>query len=135
MFGIENISAHNGWAISIIGITIVFTGLTTLSIIISQLHKALDFWENKRKFWPARNRHREAESFSPSEISLPPYTRESARQYKMIVDRLGEPFSLPQLLSDAQRCGLDHPHSTINELIRSEIIVPDGTGYYQWNLN
>ena len=45
MTGLEAISAHNGWSIAAVGITIVFTGLTMLCIILSQLYKVLDFWE------------------------------------------------------------------------------------------
>ncbi|MCF6246649.1 MAG: hypothetical protein L3J69_04730 [Desulfobacula sp.] len=49
MYGIEAINANNGWAISIVGITIVFSGLVTLSSVISQLHKVLAIWEDPSK--------------------------------------------------------------------------------------
>jgi hypothetical protein len=56
LYGLENISAHNGWAISLVGITIVFTGLTLLSLAIDQLHKILNIWENKDKYLNNQNR-------------------------------------------------------------------------------
>ena len=46
MYGLEAINTANGWAISVVGISIVFSGLVTLSIIISQLHRVLNIWEN-----------------------------------------------------------------------------------------
>jgi len=38
LYGIEAINANNGWAISAVGITIVFSGLVLLSFVIAQLH-------------------------------------------------------------------------------------------------
>ncbi len=137
MTGLEAISAHNGWNIAVVGVTIVFTGLTLLSIIISQLHKVLDLWENRGKFGgtcevppPGADQEKEIDL---SQLPLAPDIRESARHVRMLVDRLGEPFSLPRLLESAETCGLMRPHSTLNDLIGAEVIVPDGTGYYFWN--
>ncbi len=134
MLGFENISIHNGWSISLIGITIVFSGLAALSFVISQLHKILDLWENRQKHinsWSKRKKADEAAVSSIPEITFPPDMKESIRQYKILIDRLGEPFSLPELLSLAEKCGMEHPHSEVNKLIISEIIVPDGKGYYE----
>ena len=39
MFGLEAIAQNNGWTIAVTGAGIVFTGLATLSFVISQLHK------------------------------------------------------------------------------------------------
>ena len=45
LYGLDAISASNGWAISVVGISIVFTGLVSLSAVISQLHKLVDLFE------------------------------------------------------------------------------------------
>ena len=45
MYGLEAINANNGWAISVVGVTIVFTGLVMLSFVIAQLHKVLGIVE------------------------------------------------------------------------------------------
>ena len=50
MFGIENITNHNGWAMAAVGATIVFSGLVILSFVISQIHKILRFWDDREKF-------------------------------------------------------------------------------------
>lgn len=136
MYGLENISAHNGWAISLVGVSIVFIGLTLLSLSISQLHKILDIWETKEK----RTNNRDRTTVPLTEVKTKPLPSMSAneletiRQYKMIVDRIGHPFSLPKLLYLAKKIGLERPHSTINNLLVKKIIVSDGKGYFIWKL-
>lgn len=49
MIGIENITAHNGWAMAITGGIIVFAGLSLLSFAIAQLHKIILFIEKITK--------------------------------------------------------------------------------------
>jgi hypothetical protein len=134
LYGLENISAHNGWAISFVGITIVFTGLTLLSLTIAQLHKILDLWENKDKY--INNRNHKTLTSTPADVApksgMPAENLETIRQYKLIVDRLEQPFSLPKLLDIAVKIGLERPHSTINKLLVKKIIVSDGKGYFIW---
>jgi hypothetical protein len=134
LYGLENISAHNGWAISFVGITIVFTGLTLLSLSIAQLHKILNLWENKDKYINNRNHKTSTPAQTAPKPRIPSEDLETIRQYKMIVDRLEQPFSLPKLLDTAMKIGLDRPHSTINKLLEKKIIISDGTGYFIWTL-
>jgi hypothetical protein len=134
LYGLENISAHNGWAISFVGVTIVFTGLTLLCLTIAQLHKILDLWENKDKYINNRN-HKTLTSTPANAVrkpGMPVEELETIRQYKLIADRLEQPFSLPKLLDIAIKVGLDRPHSTINILLVKKIIVSDGKGYFIW---
>ena len=49
MFGIDNITNSNGWAMAVIGASTVFAGLAVLTFVISQVHKILELWENRRK--------------------------------------------------------------------------------------
>jgi len=49
LYGLEAISANNGWAMAITGPLIVMSGLTILSIIISQLHKIVAMFDKKSK--------------------------------------------------------------------------------------
>jgi hypothetical protein len=133
LYGLENISAHNGWAISLVGITIVFTGLILLSLAIDQLHKILNIWENKDKYLNNQNRKiLTSPTITATKPFIPVKDMETIRQYKLIVDRLEQPFSLPKLIDLAIKVGLDHPHSTINSLIIKKIIVSDGKGYFIW---
>jgi len=135
LFGLEAISAHNGWVISFLGITIVFTGLTVLSLFISQLHKALDLWDKKAIFLQRIKTHfLSSDTRSPivTERSPAEIHQEIIRQYKMLIDTLEEPFPLPKLLELAKNRGLYHPFAAINSLIQKGIIKPDGEGYFFW---
>ena len=135
MTGLEAIAANNGWAIAGLGICIVFTGLTLLSLIISQLHKVLALLEDPGRHLRELRERRKPDTPEPEEVCMviPSEIKESVRQYRMLVDRLGEPFSLPRLLFYAEGCGLDHPHASLNDLVQNGLIVPNGVGFYQWN--
>ena len=136
MYGLENISANNGWAITFVGITIVFTGLTLLCLSIGQLHKILGIWEKKDTSITNQDHKtstaKTANAFPKAVV--PVEDLETIAQYKLIVERLQQPFSLPKLLDIAVKIGLDRPHSTINTLLVKKIIVPDGKGYFIWTL-
>ena len=135
MKGFEAINFYNGWSISATGIFIVFTALCTLSFIISQLHKILIVWEKKdhyikkakKLFAPpkrtaTRHKIKAGETFN-----------ESARQFNLLIRSMKDPFSLPKLIMLAQKIDIAHPFSTVNELLSTKLIVPDGKGYYSWD--
>ncbi len=42
MFGIDNITNNNGWAMAVVGASTVFLRLVVLSFVISQIHKILE---------------------------------------------------------------------------------------------
>ena len=136
MFGFEAISANNGWQYALLGICIVFSGLVILSFVISQLHKLLSLWDNRAsvmKTLKARWKGPSSTAETETRIFEEPKTLSEARdQYRMIVDRIGEPFSLPKLLKLAEQSGLYRPHATINDLLQAGVILPDETGYYVW---
>lgn len=116
------------------GVSIVFIGLILLSLCISQLHKIIDFWENIGK---DQDTHRKKYITPPRESSafqtpVLDEDSETIRQYKVLVDRLEQPYSLPDLLEFAERVGLYNPHSTINYLLEKKIIIPDKNGYFIW---
>ena len=136
MFGFEAISTNNGWQYALLGICIVFSGLVILSFVISQLHKLLSLWDNRASVMKTL-KARWKEPSSPAETESRPFEEpkslsEAREQYRMIVDRMGEPFSLPKLLRLAEQSGLYRPHATINDLLQAGVILPDETGYYVW---
>lgn len=138
MYGLAAISESNGWAITWAGLFIVLFGMTTLSLLISQLHKVLYVWENKDniiKNYRARKQRQEEKAQAIEAIisNVTPDLKESARQFGILVESMDEHFSLPRLLESAQLLCLTRPHSTIVDLIQSDLIVPDGKGFYTWN--
>jgi hypothetical protein len=130
LYGIEAITASNGWSMALAGVIIVFSGLVVLSFTISQFHKVLNFLEGR----VSQPRPQGDEAAAGADPSPPSHLTESARQYKLISERIGEPFALPKLLELAELSALPHPHSTVNELIKAGLIIPDGKGYFLWKV-
>lgn len=143
MTGFEAILHHNGLAMAAVGITIVFTALVALSLIISQLHKLLLIWDDRGTYFE-KVRYMFS-SAKPIEAGSPQVDkeilgihyfddiRESSRQFRILIQAMGEPFSLPELIRIAQSFGIEHAHSTVSHLIVNNFIVPDGNGFYRWN--
>lgn len=134
MFGLEAIAANNGWAISGLGISIVFTGLVFLSFAVAQLKNILEFWEKRGEF---RQKFYELfqtktdEKLTP-DIKTSTNLEEAEFQMRLLTERLGEPFSLPKLVELSKHRGLSHPYSTINDLFQAKLIIPDGKGFFIW---
>ena len=140
MYGLEAINAHNGWAISVVGVTIVFSGLVVLSLVISQLHKVLALYENPRKIkdWFSRAKSLEATSEATSEtkvalLVLTQEQKEISKQFALLVSTLENHFSLPRLLDLARISGVKDCHSNLTILLKSAIIFPDNEGFFCWD--
>ena len=133
MTGIENISANNGWAMAVVGWSIVLTGLAVLSFTIAQLHKILGLWDDRKTMLAKlKNQgHKEKQPEMPV-IELSEDIQNAVRQLKLLTNLLGDPFPLPKLIDLAEKRGLAKPHSTISTLLTAKIIIPDGKGYYIW---
>lgn len=135
MKGIEAILHYDGFTMAVLGILTVFASLVVLAVIISQLHNVVKLWENKELYF---DKVRGVFS-APGEPEPMPEVRyfddinESARQFKLLINNMGEPFSLPELIQKAETVGIAHAHSTVSHLIVSNLIVPDKNGYYRLN--
>ncbi len=140
MYGIEAINANNGWAISVVGISIVFSGLVVLSFVISQLHKCLDLYENPQKIkkWFSREKQMGEEPDKQLEtgvdlLVLTQEQKEISKQFSLLVRNLEDHFSLPRLLDLARISGVKNFHSNLNILLKSAIIFPDNEGFFCWD--
>ncbi len=144
MYGLSAIGAANGWSMAILGISIVFAGLITLSILISQLHKVLDFWENwewingKSDRNTDRNTPGTAAENSDVQLCSHPYfcpteIDELTAVWEPLVNRLDTPFYLADLYELARKHNFPHPHLSINRLRSANILVPIGDRLFEWN--
>jgi len=139
LYGLEAINANNGWAISVVGVTIVFSGLVTLSLVISQLYRVLALWENSSKIktlFKAKQPKDQSEEFQEKEIiDQAVFTgsqKEGAKQFSLLIRIMEDHFSLPRLLHLAQISDLKNSHSNLNNLLKTNIIIPDGSGFFTW---
>ena len=133
MYGLDAISAANGWAMAIAGALIVMTGLSVLSFVISQLHKIAGWLEKgieKKSTDPERPA---AELPKPPPVLHPVFDIDEAREDLMpLAAELGEEFELKLLYEMAVANDLPHVHLSIRNLRESGVIVPSGEGLYRW---
>ncbi len=137
MYGLEAIDANNGWAISAVGVSIVFSGLVTLSMVISQLYKVIDLFENPQKIkdWFARKKEVDNSETTDDIPKITQEQKEIAKQYALLVRTMEDHFSLSRLMRLAMVSGLKNPHANLNLLLKSGIIKPDHKGLFTWDPN
>ena len=129
MYGLEAISANNGWAMAITGPLIVMSGLSILAIIISQLHKVAALFDKKKM--PAAETSASKEISAP--IRLPEDISETARIYQPLIDELKQPFELVNLYQIAEQHDFPHPTLTVSRFREAGILTNDGQGLFTWN--
>jgi len=138
LFGIQNITSNNGWAMAAVGASIVFSGLIVLSFVISQIHKVLKLWDDRDKLLSRFKKKvstvdtQKIETLRYEERHLPSIEG-LATTYRPLVEKLKEPFKLSQLFEIAKDNDLPHPHLSIQRLQEAEILVTQGDGTYKWN--
>ena len=125
MFGLEAISAYNGWAMAVTGAIIVMCGLSSLAFIISQLHKIIGLFEEKKK-----GAHRVAEPFE--DINILDNLEAAAIMYQPLTAELGDSFHLVDLYRIFEQENLPHPHLTIQSLRAAEYLQSTGDGLFSW---
>jgi len=133
--GLEAISAHNGWAMAIIGPLIVMSGLTILSIIISQLHKLVAIFDKKEKQRTESDGKSETERRDkiPVPRILPTDIGETAKIYQPLIDKLEQPFELYDLYQIADQNSFPHPYLTVSRFREAGILLSEGEGLFIWN--
>jgi len=136
LYGLEAINAHNGWAISVVGISIVFTGLVALAALISQLYKLVDLYDDPgkiKKMFAAKAEYA-VKSDPPKKILvLTEAQKQVCRHYNLLAQNMDDVISLPKLLRMAEISGLQDPHANINLLLKSGILCADEQGYFRWD--
>ena len=135
MYGLEAISAYNGWAMAIIGPLIVMSGLTILSIIISQLHKLVALFDKKAKQTaetPVKSKVKSKDEISVPQI-LPNDILETAKIYQILIDKLEQPFELSDLYKVAVQNNFPHPILTASRFRDAGILILEGEGLFIWN--
>ena len=142
MYGLEAINANNGWAISVVGVTVVFSGLVMLSFVIAQLHRVLALWEDPSKIkalFKTKPKEEPLEDLPEKQIvdqtDFTETQKEIVKQFALLVRTMEDHFSLPKLLYFAQISDLKDPCSNLNNLLKKKIIIPDGSGFFTWDKN
>ena len=134
MYGLEAIQAHNGWAMAATGSIIVMVGLTTLSFIISQLHRILDLVDGikNRKLKKSTARGQTSISESPPVLSPLSDLGETLKRFQPLTQELGDAFDLAALFQVFVQHDDPHPHLTIRSLREQGYLIPEGDGLFSW---
>jgi len=137
VYGFDNIAAHNGWAMAVVGASIVFLGLVVLSFVISQIHKILNLWEKRDapKQRPAEAPAATKDQSKAKSYQAPylPSVDDLISIYRPLVEQLKEPFEIPQLFEISNKMDLPHPHLSIKQLWDAEVLIAQGDGTFTWN--
>ena len=137
MYGFEAISYYKGWAMAVIGITIVVSCLIFLSMVISQLHKLLDFLELKKQ--PVEDDKHSASGSRKTNHKLtiperfPQDIETAAKLYEPLIEKLENPFQLTDLYKAARANDYPHPHLTISAFRQAGILSAVDDGVFNWN--
>ena len=138
MYGLEAISANNGWAMAITGPLIVMSGLIILSIIISQLHKLVAIFDKKAEptSEPPIENKAKSKVKNNDEVSVPKILPndilETAEIYQKLIDTLEQPFELIDLYKVAEKNNFPHPILTANRLRDAGILIQEDEGLFTW---
>jgi hypothetical protein len=125
MGGLSGITTANGWLIAVLGISVVFTGLASLTLMLLYFPRVID-WMKAQSPKPLvpwlkslfyQGERKAPISIGPGEILEKGQIEDEEEALHLLSVYLGEPFKLPQLLEVAERRGLARPHSTINRLL------------------
>ena len=133
MYGLDAISATNGWSMAIAGALIVMSGLSVLSCVISQLHKIAALLEKGLDKKKGKAPIPVTELPPASNTKTPSFNLEDARNsLAPLAEELGEEFDLKVLYEIATANDLPHIHLSIRSLRESGVIVPSAEGRYRW---
>jgi hypothetical protein len=111
LFGFEAIAHNNGWTIAATGAGIVFTGLATLSLVISQLHKLVALLDRPPKAAPEVVVEETKPVWTPP--GCPNDIQLAITLYQPLLEELPSDFELAELYVLARKYHLPHPHLSI----------------------
>ena len=139
MGALAAISAADGWLISALGISIVFSGLAGLAILIANFPRALAWWDRqsieslgprlKAIFRPREIK--EGPPSAPEEVTEEKDLGDAEAALRILTSFLGKPFKLPRVLELAKD-RIHKPHSAINRLLLKGTIVAGPDGLFHW---
>ena len=138
LYGLEAIAAANGWAMALAGALIVLSGLTVLSIVISQLHKVVAVIKKEKvqsvESTPITEKFVESKDPATPIDGTDLLSIEGATSaYKSLIDQLEAPFELKALYALGQANDYPHVHITIKSLRAAGLLIPKGGGLFNWD--
>ncbi len=116
---------------AVTGAIIVMLGLSTLSFIISQLHRIISLFERRPPDIPEESQVVPAD-LTTAEAHILSDPGAAARIYQPLSADLGQKFALSQLYQIANQENLPHPYLTIRSISAAGLLVSKGEGVFAW---
>jgi hypothetical protein len=137
LYGLDAISANNGWAQALAGGCIVLAGLAVLSFIISIFPKIISWFEPSPAVGVSEDEPKTAPQLKVDAAmsqSLLTDVNTAALIYQSLAHPLGEKFSLKELYQLFNQNQVPHPHLIIRGFREEGILVPIGDGIFSWKV-
>ncbi len=131
MIGLEAIAQNNGWTIAVTGAGIVFTGLATLSCVISQLHKLVALLDRAPKVAVEVAAEEKIAIWEPPDC--PNDIEVAIRLYQPLIEELPPECELAELYLLAKKYHLPHPHLSIRCLRDGGRLVAVEDGIFRFH--
>ena len=131
MIGLDAIAHHNGWTVAVTGACIVFSGLATLSLVISQLHKIVALLDR-----PAKVQVEvvvEEQRVVPEPPDCPNDILLAIKHYQPLIEELPPEFELTELYILAKKYHLPHSHLSIRCLRDAGKLEFLGDGHFRFH--
>ena len=136
MYGFQAIAANDGWAMALMGVSIVFSGLVLLSLAISQIHNVFNIFDKSKARKDAAREmavtKETKEDIRLPYLNLPEDIGKATSLFAPLIKPKDKPFLLADLLKAAEKEDFPHPHLTINYLRDANLLVPTGDGFFVW---
>ena len=136
MYGFQAIAANDGWAMALMGVCIVFSGLVLLSLAISQIHNVFTIFDKSKAMKDAARKMTVAKETKEDKrmpyLNLPEDIGKATSLFAPLIKPKDKPFLLADLLKAAEKEDFPHPHLTINYLRDANLLVPAGDGFFVW---
>lgn len=134
LYGLEAINNYNGWSMAVVGSAIVFASLVILSIVIAQIHKIVEFFENRKRINKKEITHTKSDGMIYKKDNLCHQNSIDAIQlYNPLFEQLGESFKLAELYKISNDNNFPHPHLTIKRFRQEKVLIPKGDGFFTWS--
>lgn len=116
---------------AIVGASIVLTGLATLSLIISQLHKVVALLEKKPEAPTIEASETDKKAGNISSENCPTNIDTTVELYRPLIEELDEQFQLADLYALANKYHLPHPHLSIRCMRDAGKLESQGDGIFR----
>ena len=124
---------------ALVGSLIVLSGLSILSLILSQLHKVVAIFEKPEPGVTGAGKSAGPSDGDKIDVAAGIDDRdlflidEATSAYEPLIEQLDQPFELKSLYALSEKSRFPHVHLTVKSLREAGRLVPQGEGLFAWH--